>query len=189
DGSGKFERAAEAFAVNEPIPAEGKTYEVGKIAPAGDALAFRPSARTAAPRKVVVVPKVGEVPPAIALDGGRTLADLKGKVVLVDFWATWCGPCVAEMPKVREVYRRHRNAGFEIVGVSLDDPEQGEKMAKFVRENQMNWPQVHDKTRDISKRYGVTAIPVTYLVGRDGKIIAANLSGEELEAAVAKAVK
>ncbi len=190
DGSGKFERSAEAFAVNEPFLVGEKVYEVARIGPAGDALTFRPSDRPATTvRRPVRLPQIGQEPPAIALDATRSLADLKGKVVLIDFWATWCGPCIAELPHVRAAYKRFHKDGFEIVSVSLDDPADAAKVAEFVKKNDMPWLQVHDTAREIGKRYGVTAIPVTYLLGRDGKIIAANLRGEELEAAVAKAVR
>ncbi|HZY86294.1 MAG TPA: TlpA disulfide reductase family protein, partial [Gemmataceae bacterium] len=68
------------------------------------------------------------------------LSKLRGKVVLVDFWATWCGPCVAELPNVRAVYDRYHAQGFEVVGISLDHSR--DKLAEYVKEKQVPWPQV-----------------------------------------------
>ena len=75
-----------------------------------------------------------------------SIKGLKGKVVVIDFWATWCGPCVAEMPKMKELYAKYRDKGVEFIGVSLDQPkERGglDKLKKFVKENEIAWPQYY----------------------------------------------
>ena len=123
---------------------------------------------------------------------GRPLSvgALKGKVVLVDFWATWCGPCRAELPNVIETYKKFHKAGFEIIGISLDSDRA--KLDSFLKqEDGVVWPQYFDGegwSNKLAVRYGVESIPSTVLIGPDGKIVGKNLRGEELGAAVAKAL-
>jgi thiol-disulfide isomerase/thioredoxin len=117
------------------------------------------------------------------------LAKLKDKVVLVDFWATWCGPCIAELPNVQKAYADYHDKGFEIVGISLDRAADREKLEKFIKEKKMPWPQAFDGEgwgNAIAKKYGITSIPATFLVGKDGKIVETNLRGAALGAAVGK---
>lgn len=116
-----------------------------------------------------------------------SISGLRGKVVLVDFWATWCGPCVAELPNVLAAYEKYHAKGFEIVGISLDRSD--EALRKFVAEKKMTWPQYFDgKGWDskLGRQYGITSIPATYLLDREGKIVARDLRGEALEAELAK---
>jgi len=118
-----------------------------------------------------------------------SIAGLKGKVVLIDFWATWCGPCVAELPNVLAAYEKHHAAGFEIIGISLDKDRQ--KLDTFIKQKNMTWPQFFDGNgweNKLSQKYGINSIPATYLLDQQGKIIASDLRGEALEAAVAQAL-
>jgi thiol-disulfide isomerase/thioredoxin len=123
-----------------------------------------------------------------ALDGRKVdLAAMKGKVVLVDFWATWCGPCKVELPHVKAAYDKHHEAGFEIVGISLDDDK--EKLEKFIKDRNVAWPQFFDGNgwqNEIGQKYGIQSIPATFLFGRDGKIAATDLRGEKLDQKVAE---
>jgi thiol-disulfide isomerase/thioredoxin/outer membrane lipoprotein-sorting protein len=122
---------------------------------------------------------------------GKTvsLANYKGKVLLIDFWASWCGPCVAEMPTVLSNYKKYHGQGFEIIGISLDEDKAA--LTNFVKEYKMPWRQVFDgkawQTPN-AVRYDVKAIPFTLLIGRDGKIAAVNPRGEELEPAIKAAL-
>lgn len=117
------------------------------------------------------------------------LAKMTDKVVLVDFWATWCGPCVAEMPNVIAAYDKYKAKGFEVIGISLDEDKAA--VEKFVADNKMTWSQYFDGKgweNELAQHFGISGIPATFLVGKSGKIIASNLRGEELEAAIEKAL-
>ncbi len=111
-----------------------------------------------------------------AVDGSSVdLSKLRGKVVLVDFWATWCPPCREEVPNVVAAYQKYHDKGFEIVGVSLDQDKNA--LLSFTRENHMVWPQYFDGKgwdNDISKGFGIDEVPSMWLVGKDGKVITTN---------------
>lgn len=116
-----------------------------------------------------------------------SLGQYKKKVVLVDFWATWCGPCVAELPNVIAAYQKYHPKGFEIVGISLDQSESALK--SFIKEKSMTWPQYFDGKgweNKLSRKYGIMSIPATFLLDGDGKIVAKNLRGPALEQELAK---
>ena len=137
---------------------------------------------------------VGQFAPEISLpspDGKEiALSSLKGKLVLIDFWASWCGPCRKEMPNVIKIYSKFKNKGFEIYGVSLDQDK--EKWMQAITKDGINWPQVSDlKYWDnvAARIYNVQGIPYTVLIDKDGKIIAKNLRGQELEKKIAEVLK
>ncbi|GDY23674.1 hypothetical protein LBMAG56_50210 [Verrucomicrobiota bacterium] len=118
-----------------------------------------------------------------------SIAGYKGKVLLVDFWATWCGPCIRELPNVKTTYEKYQGKGFDILGISLDSDK--DKLTGFLAKNEMPWKQFFDGQgwkNKLAQQYGINSIPATYLLDASGKVIAKNLRGPELEAAVAKAL-
>ncbi len=125
------------------------------------------------------------------LDGKPlSVGALKGKVVLVDFWATWCGPCRAELPNVIEAYKKYHAQGFEIIGVSLDSDRA--KLDTFLKQQEgMTWPQYFDGegwSNLLAEKYGVQSIPFTVLIGPDGKVLGNDLRGALLAPAIANAL-
>jgi thiol-disulfide isomerase/thioredoxin len=133
----------------------------------------------------------GQKPPSFTandLDGNPQSPDrFQGKVLLIDFWATWCGPCRAELPTVKAVYDKYREKGFAILAVSLDEDK--EALQRFVKDEKMAWPQLFDGKgwrNEIAQLYGVSAIPRTLLLDRQGVIRHTDLRGPALEKAVAE---
>jgi thiol-disulfide isomerase/thioredoxin len=118
------------------------------------------------------------------------LAMLRGKVVLVDFWASWCGPCIAEMPNVVDTYKRLHPKGFEIVGISLDQDK--DKMEAALKKHGMEWPQYFDGQgwkNKISSGFGIDSIPAAWLIDKKGMLREMGLRGEALGAGVEKLLK
>lgn len=114
----------------------------------------------------------------------------EGKVVLLDFWASWCQPCKIEMPNVIDVYNKYHSKGFEIVGVSLD--KDLDAMNEYIKENKMTWRQIADGegwNSEFAIFYNIKSIPATFLIDRNGVIRYTNLRGEELEKAVEELIK
>jgi thiol-disulfide isomerase/thioredoxin/tetratricopeptide (TPR) repeat protein len=113
------------------------------------------------------------------------ISDLKGKVVLIDFWATWCGPCKREIPGLVELYNQYHNKGFEIIGISLDYDIN--KLKEFLVSNQVIWPQYFDVNggdNEIASRFGIESIPSTVLLDKNGCVIRTGLRGELLREAI-----
>lgn len=113
-----------------------------------------------------------------AVDGREVnLADMKGKVVLVDFWATWCVPCLKTMPGLKALYADYHDKGFEVIGISLDSDK--DKLEGFLEREGIAWPQYFDGKgwdNELAARYGIESIPATFLIGPDGQIEGSNLS-------------
>lgn len=112
------------------------------------------------------------------ITGGKlNTADWKGKVILVDFWATWCGPCREEMPRVAGLYAKYRAQGLEIVGVSGD--QNADDLKNYLAEHkEIAWPQIYEDNSPLLKRFGIEAIPTMYLIDRQGRLRTTTARGE-----------
>ena len=144
-----------------------------------------------------------------AVDGRAVdLNKLRGKVVLIDFWATWCGPCIAELPNVKKVYAAYHDKGFEVISISLenagltpkDTPEQTaaklekakKKLTDFTTKEEMPWPQQFDGkfwNNEIAKSFGISGIPAMFLLDPEGKVASTEARGTRLEAEVRRLLK
>ena len=135
--------------------------------------------------------KIGKPAPdfeAIDLKGQElSLKQYHGQVVLLDFWATWCFPCRAEMPNLKRVYEKYKDQKFEIIGISLDHGRA--VLDSYTEEENITWQQFLDSTGTVTKMYNVTGIPATFLIDGDGIVRKVGLRGRALEAAVAELVK
>ncbi len=135
----------------------------------------------------------GDTAPDIVMNDpdGREirLSDLRGKVVLLDFWASWCGPCRRENPNVVRAYQKYNGAGFEVFSVSLDSDVN--RWKKAIEQDQLSWPyHVSDLAgwrNAAAREYGISSIPHTMLIDRDGQVLATHLRGRALENALASA--
>jgi peroxiredoxin len=98
------------------------------------------------------------------------LSDLKGKVVLLDFWATWCGPCRETIPHVEAIYEKYLAKGVEVLGINLDDTSKLDSVKQFIKDNGMKYQVINDASGTVSQQYGVTSIPRFFIVDKNGYI-------------------
>ena len=198
DGDGRFGSIPpEVYRLGQPFRLGGTTYR---------ATSFQPGEKprvtfAVSPEKVAEIPmppdlRVGRVAPPLA---GKTLAgkpvafpkSWPGKLVLLDVWATWCGPCVGEIPYMKAAYAKYKARGFEIVSISIDDPNMRSQVAAFTKAKGSSWVQVYEGQGwggPTPKRYGITGIPFMLLVdGSTGRIVAteSSLRGPSLDPTLA----
>lgn len=196
---GKFDPKREAFDLAKPFRLAGNTYEIAEINPLGTIIALQTTTKRAegaiSPDDLAVGSEIIDFV-AKSIEG-KTIqfpSGYKHKVVMLDFWATWCGPCVAEVPNVVSVYNQYHAAGFEIVGVSLDRANNLQTVVDFCQQANMTWPQIYDGgywNAAIAKLFAIQSIPQAFLVDGDtGTILAMgeSLRGDGLQAAVTKAL-
>lgn len=100
----------------------------------------------------------------------KGIADYRGEVVLLNLWATWCVPCVTEMPSIQTLYDRYRERGLKVVGIAVDDPPFADRVAAFVKERRVTFEILHEGSGKVEQDYGARGIPATYLIARDGRI-------------------
>jgi peroxiredoxin len=136
---------------------------------------------------------IGDTAPEISLaapDGNIVeLSDLRGKLVLVDFWASWCGPCRFANKRIKPLYEKYKSSGFEILGVSIDNDEDAWK--KAIKADKITWLQVNQQggwKSEVALQWNIEALPTTILIDKEGKILAVDPSEEKLEKMLKKAL-
>jgi len=166
------ELAAEAYSKLGQVFAESKDTE----------LASRGKMLLGAARRLNLVGQPFELKGTTLEGEPFDIASLKGKVVLIDFWATWCGPCLEEYPNIKKNFETYKDQGFQVVGVSIDDDRPA--LEEFVAKTKIPWPTLHDKENmgkhPATIEYGIFGIPNVILVGKDGKVVSTRARGEEL---------
>lgn len=156
-----------------------------------------PSGKTMAEKiKTAKLTGIGRVAPEFTqndtLGQPVTLSSFRGKYLLIDFWASWCGPCRKENPNVVKAFQKYKDKGFTILGVSLDQPNAKEKWLKAIHDDNLTWTHVSDLQywkNAVAVQYGVQAIPQNYLLDPSGKIVGKNLRGEALDKKLAELLK
>lgn len=121
-----------------------------------------------------------------------TLTDFRGKYVLLDFWASWCGPCRAENPNLVEAFHKYKDKNFTVLGVSLDMPNKHQAWLDAIHKDKLTWTHVSDLQywdNEVARQYGIRSIPQNLLIDPSGKIVAKNIRGEELQKKLAEILK
>ncbi len=202
NGNGKFESRGESYDVRKPFNIGGTTWELRDVSKDGTELKVAKSDKKAdevlPPPDHTVGKKITGFE-AKTMDGKAVKfpGDYKGKIVMIDFWATWCGPCMAEMPNVVASYEKYHGKGFEILGITLDQKDAEKKIKETEEKSKMTWPQVYDGgywKAAVAQLYVINSIPQAYLVDGDtGEILAdgsgGSMRGDGLGKSIEKALE
>ncbi|HZT43256.1 MAG TPA: TlpA disulfide reductase family protein [Chthonomonadaceae bacterium] len=199
NGNGRFDPRGEMYDATKPFNIKGTTYEIADMDPSGSSFKVVQSSKAVA--EILPPPDLSAghkaIPFSVVTTSGRTIhfpGSYKGKVVLLDFWATWCGPCRGELPYLTKAYTKYHPQGFDVLGISLDQANNGPQLAAFTKENNMPWLQVYDGkfwNAQIAQTYVIQSIPHAFLVDGDtGTILAEGegIRGENLAPAIQKAL-
>ncbi|MCH2450177.1 MAG: TlpA family protein disulfide reductase [Gracilimonas sp.] len=176
DGDGQFDimdDGMEAYPVTEPFNIAGESWKISEIAADGSSITIAESEGEVDP-KVALRPgtKAPEFT-AVTLSGDElSLSDLSGKYVMIDFWGTWCGPCIEALPVIKEAYATYGGENFEIVGIANELDL--ERFRDFVERENLQWPQIpeiYEENNEIQELYSVNSYPTYYLINPDGEIV------------------
>jgi len=180
---GTFDPEVEGYQISERYVNIGdKTYEFA-VDRYGKSVTLTPLAEKRPARAILLAGYPAPEFDFVDLQGvSRRLVDYRGKVVLLDFWGTWCGPCVAAVPQLVAVYEKFHAKGFEILGITAEDTR--EQLTAFIAKSQMNWPQTMEGEKGpIATLYRITGWPSYFLIGADGQIVVAAPGGEKIDIA------
>ena len=199
NGNGKIDPRGEMYDASKPFNIAGTTYELHFSDQANAMPTVETSAKTVA--EILPPPDLSAGHKCISFTAkdtsGKTVhfpEDFKGKVVMLDFWATWCGPCMGEVPNVVKTYNKLHDQGFEILGISLDNTDTIKNLVPVTKQKGMTWDQIADGkywNAEVAQTYGVEAIPQAYIIDGDTGMILAQgdeIRGDQLLPAVQKAL-
>jgi len=186
----------------KPFNVADKSYQIARVSESGDKIFLEVSPTKVAPKKYI---SINLLAPDFSFqtlgDKAVKLSDLKGKVVLLDFWATWCSPCIANLPSIKKVYNQHQRSEFEIIGVSLDGGETTKTtlndLQSFVTREQIQWLIAFDNggwDNAVAQMYNITGIPIHIVIDKKGIVRLIERSGgiekiNKIEAKIAELIK
>jgi thiol-disulfide isomerase/thioredoxin len=200
DGNGSIDSRWESFDIKAPFALEGQSYELTDVQSLGGGFTIIKSSQSVAELKAPPDHAIGKkITSFTATDmDGKTVnfpQDFAGKIVMLDFWATWCGPCMEEVPGLAECYAKYKDKGFTVLGVTLDSAKADAQLRAVMKEKNMLWPEIYDGKgwkAEIAQMYFIQSIPSSFLVDGDtGEILSTggNLRGQWLRATIEQALK
>lgn len=186
----------------KPFNIAGESYQIARVSESGDKMFLIVSPTKVAPKRYILINSPAPDFNFQALDNKTVkLSDLRGKVVLLDFWATWCAPCIGNLPSIKKIYNQHQRSEFEIVGISLDGSETTKTtlndLQNFVSKEQIQWLIAFDNggwDNAIAQTYNITGIPIHIVIDKKGIVRLLERSGgtekiNKIEAAIAELIK